>query len=242
MENGFYLITGTSRGIGEALARKLLIQGHTVLGVSRNRPGELNSDAYHHLTYDLMDSSEIETIMDMAVEIVDTRGFDFLCLVNNAAVVEPLKSIERAEASTIEDHLRIGLVTSVILTSAFMRRFSGHKIRKKVSFISSGAALRPMPDMSMYCSSKAALKMFAECIGLEQKDREHGFEVVSISPGMVETSMQQAVRTGNYAMAGYFEQAYEDGKVQDRAEVAEKIAMILAQKYENGTFVSVRDV
>ena len=35
MENGFFLITGTSRGIGEALTQRILEDGNTVLGISR---------------------------------------------------------------------------------------------------------------------------------------------------------------------------------------------------------------
>jgi benzil reductase ((S)-benzoin forming) len=46
MDNGFFLITGTSRGIGEALAQKILEEGHTVLGISRNRSDILKSINY----------------------------------------------------------------------------------------------------------------------------------------------------------------------------------------------------
>lgn len=242
MKNGFYLITGTSRGIGEALAQKLLKQENTVLGVSRQQSKTLKSDRYHHLSYDLADSSGLEEIVEKAGELVGGQEFDFLCLVNNAAAVEPLGPIERAGAMEIESHLRIGLLAPMILTSAFVRKFAVHKARKKVAFISSGVAVHPMQDMSLYCSSKAGLHMFAQCIGLEQDKRENGFEIVSISPGKVETAMQQAVRTGRYAMAEYFQQAYESGELQDRSEVVEKIAVILANKYENEVFVSVKDV
>ena len=57
MENGFFLITGTSRGLGEALTRKILQEGNTVLGVSRNRPDILRNANYFHLAFDLTDSS-----------------------------------------------------------------------------------------------------------------------------------------------------------------------------------------
>jgi benzil reductase ((S)-benzoin forming) len=57
MGSEFYLITGTSRGIGEALARRLVADGQTVLGVSRSRPEGLSSDRYHHLSFDLSDTA-----------------------------------------------------------------------------------------------------------------------------------------------------------------------------------------
>ncbi|HCB49762.1 MAG TPA: hypothetical protein DEP47_09610 [Chloroflexi bacterium] len=98
-----------------------------------------------------------------------------------------------------------------------------------------GATFTALPDESIYCSSKSGINMFAQCVGLEQKNREYGFEVISIGPGMVDTSMQQAVRSKSsdeYAMADFFKQAFEDGRLQKPDNVAEKIYTILENIYE----------
>jgi len=58
MENSFFLITGTSKGIGDALAQNILKKGGTVLGVARGRSAALKSTQYHHLTIDLADASQ----------------------------------------------------------------------------------------------------------------------------------------------------------------------------------------
>ncbi len=245
MENGFFLITGTSRGIGEALTQKILEKGNTILGVSRNQPNTLKSTRYYHLSFDLTDTSQMSQIMEKVNEIVDNRGFDFVCLVNNASAIEPLGSIEKCSATEIESHVRIGLIAPMLLTSMFIRRFTDEKIRKKVVFISSGAAFTAMADASIYCSSKAGINMFAQCVGLEQKDKEYGVEVISIGPGMVDTSMQLAARSkasDKFAMADFFKQAFEDGKLQEPSKVAEKIYAILGNKYEQGKYVSVSEV
>jgi benzil reductase ((S)-benzoin forming) len=245
LENGFFLITGTSRGIGEALARKILEKGNTVLGISRSRSDKLNSTRYHHLSFDLADTSRISQIMEKVDKIVENRIFDYACLVNNASAVEPINSIEKCPADEIDSHVKIGLIAPMILTSLFIRKFSEDKIGKKVVFISSGAAFTPLADESIYCSSKAGINMFAKCVGLEQKNREYGFEVISIGPGMVDTSMQQAVRSktsDEFAMADYFKQAFEDGKLQKPEIVAEKIYTILGNKYEQGKYISVSEL
>jgi benzil reductase ((S)-benzoin forming) len=245
MENGFFLITGTSRGIGEALAYKLLEKGSTVLGVARNRSDRLKSNRYYHLSFDLSDTSRIGEIMEKVNQIVDGHRFDFVGLINNASAVEPIGSIENCPAAEIESHVRIGLIAPMILTSMYIRKFSGDKIRKKVVFISSGAAFTALPDESIYCSSKAGMHMLGQCVGLEQKDREYGFEVISIGPGMVDTGMQLAVRSktsDEFAMADFFQQAYEDGQLKEAGKVAEKIYTILRNKYEQGKYISVSDV
>jgi len=245
MGKGFFLITGTSKGIGEALTQKILQEGNTVLGVSRNRSDALKSTNYYHLPFDLTNTSRISQIMDKTNEIVDRQSFDFVCLVNNASAVEPIGSIEKCPPAEIESHVKIGLLAPMLLTSMFIKRFADEKIRKKVVFISSGAAFTPLADESVYCSSKAGINMLAQCVGLEQKDREHGFEVNSIGPGMVDTSMQQAVRSKTkeeFALADFFKQAFEEGKLQEPSKVAEKIYTILENKYEQGKYVSISEI
>lgn len=245
MGNGFFLITGTSRGIGEALAQKILDEGDMVLGVSRNKSDTLKSTNYIHLSFDLTDTSRISQIMDKVNELIGNYSFDFVCLINNASAIEPLGPIEKCSATKIESHVKIGLIAPILLTSMFIRRFSNEKIRKKVVFISSGAAFNALPDQSIYCSSKAGINMFAQCIGFEQRDKKYGFEVISIGPGMVETSMQKTARSktsDEFAMADFFRQAFEDGKLQEPGKVAEKIYSILGKKYEQGKYVSVNEV
>ncbi len=245
MENGFYLITGASRGIGEALAQKILENGNTVLGVSRNRSDKLKSANYSHLSFNLTETARISQIIDKVDEIVDNKKFDFICLVNNASAVEPIGSIERCSPTDIETHLTIGLIAPMLLTSMFIRRFSGEKIRKKIGFISSRAAFNAMPDQSSYCSSKSGLNMFAQCIGLEQKNKNDEFEIISIGPGMVDTFMQQTARsktTEEYAIVDFFKQAFIEGKLQDPQKVAEKIYTILKNKYEQGKYVNVSEI
>jgi benzil reductase ((S)-benzoin forming) len=245
MASEFYLISGTSRGIGRALAQSILDRGHTVLGLSRNRPPGLEAEAYHHLAFDLSDTLRIGQVMEQVEQIVDGRRFEFVCLVNNASATEPIGPIEDCPANEIESHLRIGLIAPMILTSLFMRRFASERIRKKVAFISSGAAFNAMPGGSVYGGAKAGLHMFAQCVGLEQEDGPGGFELVSIGPGMVDTPMQETVRSKSsdeFAMAGFFQQAFRDGRLQEPGQVAEKICKILADRYEQGRYVAVSDV
>ena len=87
--------------------------------------------------------------------------------------------------------------------------------------------------------------MFAQCIGLEQKDKEYGFEVITIGPGMVDTYMHQVARSKNsdeYVGADLAKQVYEKGELQDPGKVAEKICTILDNKYDQGQYVKVSEV
>jgi benzil reductase ((S)-benzoin forming) len=245
MKNGFFLITGTSKGIREAVAQNLLEKGHTVLGISRSISNKLTSIKYYHLTFDLNNTSLINQIMEKVNEIVDNRSYDFICLVNNASVAEPLGSIEKCPAPEIDAHVRIGLIAPMILTSMFIQKYSDIKIRKKVVFISSVSAFEALNDESIYCSTKAGLNMLAQCIGLEQNKREYGFEVISIRPGMVDAPMQLLARSktsDEYAWAELGKQVYKEVKLQKPNVVAEKIVTIIENKYEQGKCISVGEV
>jgi benzil reductase ((S)-benzoin forming) len=244
MERGFFLVTGTSRGIGEALSQSLLAENHVVLGAARTRSTQLKSPQYHHIACDLNELSSVDSLVEQASALVDEGSYDFLCLVNNAAMLEPLGAIEACKSDAIEAHMLVGLVAPMVLTSKFIRAFKDHSCRKKIVFISSGAAVRAMPGASAYCSSKAGLTMFARCVGLEQADTENGFEVMSLSPGMVETAMQQTARsktTEEYAMAEFFRDAFESGIVQERAAVAERLVKVLKDHQQPGEFLSSLD-
>ena len=245
MENGFFLITGTSKGIGEALAQKTLEKGNSVLGVARGRSEALKFTKYHHLSFDLADTSRINRIMEKVDEVVDNQRFDFICLVNNASAAEPGGAIEKCPAEEVESHVKIGLIAPMILTSQFIRKFSDSKIKKKVAFISSGAAFTPFLGDSIYCSTKAGINMLAQCVGLEQKEKEYGFEVITIGPGMVDTYMQQVARSKTveeYTSADFLRQAYEQGMLQKPEIVAEKIVTILDNKYDQGQYVKVSEI
>lgn len=244
MENGFFLITGTSRGIGEALAQNILEKGGTVLGVARGQSAALKSTKYHHLILDLADASRLGQIMEKVDEVVDNQKYNFVCLVNNASAIEPLGAIEKCPLSEIEAHIRITLIASMVLTSLFIRKFADGQMRKKVAFITGGSAFTAVPHESIYCGAKAGVTLFAQCVGLEQKDKDYGFEVITIGPGMVDTQMHQVARSKNkedYIWADLVKEVYEKGELQDPDKVAEEICIILNNKYEQGKYVQVSE-
>lgn len=62
---------------------------------------------------------------------------------------------------------------------------------------------------------------------------------------MVDTPMQRAARsktTDQFAMAGFFKGAYENGRLQEPGKVAEKIYTILENKYDQSVSIPVRQV
>ncbi|HEV2040860.1 MAG TPA: SDR family NAD(P)-dependent oxidoreductase, partial [Casimicrobiaceae bacterium] len=87
------IVTGVSRGLGEALARTLLAGGFAVTGIGRASGAALTAPNYRFVVCDLSDTINIDAALTPAFrDIADARP-EFLCLINNAATAGPVGTI-----------------------------------------------------------------------------------------------------------------------------------------------------
>jgi benzil reductase ((S)-benzoin forming) len=183
-------ITGTSSGIGEALALEFLREGHQVVGLSRKCT--IKHSNYSHITLDLSDLKTVSEF-DFPVNINDD-----IVLVNNAGIVGPIKPIgHQIEADIIELN-NINAISPQILVNKFIHKFQPLDNNYQVLNISSGAGKSAIDAWATYCASKAAIDIFSETVAQELKDRNHNnWHIFSIAPGVVDTGMQVAIRSSN---------------------------------------------
>jgi benzil reductase ((S)-benzoin forming) len=180
MTRRFFIITGTSSGIGEAIAQSLLELGDTVCGISRRESGLLaSSPRYNHIKFNLQQHEQIEGIVNQALEQVSPTDIAMVCLINNAAMCEPFLPIENCHVEDIKANLNISLTAPICLTSAFIRATENWSIRRKVINISSGSAIYANLSMSIYSTAKAGLDMFTRCVGVEQKNKSNPVEIIA---------------------------------------------------------------
>ncbi|MCJ8013258.1 SDR family NAD(P)-dependent oxidoreductase [Paenibacillus sp. KQZ6P-2] len=231
-----FIITGTSKGMGEALSRTMLDRGDTVYGISRSEAAETLAQrpGYIHTRFDLMQTAHIDRMLCSILQQIDPDEYEMICLVNNAAMLEPLKLVEDMLPEEVTANIQISLIAPMILTSVFIRDTRGWEIRKKVVQITSGSGSAANPAMSVYSTAKAGLNMFTRCAGTELSDR---VEVIAVDPGMVDTPMQAIARNKNaedFALSVYFEQAYQAGQLKKPDELAEHLARIIDARLESG--------
>lgn len=239
-----YIITGTSRGIGLAVAGHLLASGHRVFGVSRTPSPLAGTDGFEDVRGDLTGTDWMDPLFARVRQALADGGFDLLCLLGNAAVLEPMGAIERCPSDAIRRHVDVNLTGPAVLTARFMSAFADLGLRRKVVHMTSGAAHRAIPDMSLYCATKAAVSMLCACVGAEQEGRDNGYEIAAISPGMVETDMQRDMRARSaedFRPSEQFRAAKADGAVQDAGTVARTICAILEARTPMGGTVRVAD-
>lgn len=195
----YYYITGTSKGIGKAFAEYLLENpSNKVIGISRQR--SIEHPNYSHFNLDLTDVNAI------AVFKFDLHAnAKKIYLINNAGALGFIKPVGKLDAATIIKNFTLNLIAPSVLTNAFMNCYNSIEAEKVIVNISSGAGKTPIDGWAVYCASKAGIDMFSRVVDEEQKINDKhtesvihkGFKIFSIAPGVVDTDMQNEIRSAS---------------------------------------------
>ena len=198
----FALVTGTSSGIGEALARELLARGWQVVGMAR-RATSIEDPRYTHLQLDIGNLAALGSILDaqVAPRVADP-AVTRLGLVNNAAMEALLGPISRLDAAAMLAVYAVNTAAPVLLMGWFQRHArAGLPLR--IVNVSTGAAVDPYPGLGAYGNTKAALRMAGMILAAELDTAAPtatslpDTSILSFEPGLVDTPMQTAVRSSS---------------------------------------------
>ncbi len=173
------IITGVSKGIGEALCRRLLAEGCIVYGLGRQNFDCTDSN-YTFIRTDVRSMEEVSKGFEY---ILKQHGGTIDILINNAGLgffgnVEDLP-VEQWE-TMMQTNVNGMFYCTRLAVPAMKKGGSGHIIN-----IASTAALEGMPQVSGYCASKWAVKGFSESIWRELRDFR--IKVTCVYPGSVKT-------------------------------------------------------
>ncbi len=227
-------ITGTSSGIGKALAERYLSQGFRVTGIGRRHTiGHAN---YNALECDLSDEKAVQ-------ELPLTINEDCL-LINNAGLLGKVMRISDQEQPDFSTVMQVNTLAPIQLMNRFAR-LCGDRYKLTVVNISSGAAQRAIPSWAMYCASKAALEMASAVFYLEEQEKGRSTRVYCISPGVVDTPMQEQIRqvsAEDFSSSLNFHTYKKQGELADPAEIARKIQFVLEQPYSGPEAIKLLNI
>lgn len=205
MPEALYILTGASRGMGEAIARQLLKPGHLVLGISRSVNTALTELAHANgaqlvqWPQDLAQTLAAAQRLESWLATLDASRFASANLINNAGVVSEPGSLAQAQAEDLSNAMRVGLESCLLLTSVFLRGTGGWSAQRKVLNISSGLGRRAMAGSAAYCAAKAGMDNFSRAVALEEAQLANGARIVSLAPGVIDTDMQVQLRSSDPA-------------------------------------------
>jgi benzil reductase ((S)-benzoin forming) len=232
------VISGGSRGLGEAIAKKYLDAGFQVLEFSRSAPHSFSAQV------DFSDPPRAVEIMARELALLAKISFEEIVVVSNAGTVEPIGPAPRKDPSAVIANLAVNVTSAVLFISEAIRRFQDQACPKTVVHITSGAALKAYFGWSLYCSAKAGMETFIRTVALEQESEPQPFRAISIDPGIMDTEMQGAIRTASeqdFPDLGRFLALQESGGLRPASEVAQLVHKIVSQNTGSGLRYSVRD-
>lgn len=171
------LVTGASRGIGFAIVKQLLEEGHLVVGIARKF--HFHHERFTSLSLDL---SRLDTLPGAFKRIAEEHP-DIDVLICNAGkgLFGNLEELSYREMRSLMD---LNFLSQAYLIKSFLPRMK-RRSRGQIIFIGSEASLSGKRKGSLYCAAKFALRGFAQA--LREECAADGIRITLINPGMVKT-------------------------------------------------------
>lgn len=250
------IVSGASRGLGEAITRIMIDRGFEhIIALSRSHNGNLSKHAAEcgsSLEWHSVDLSDIQSLvrdLDRILSGIAAAQFERIVLVNNAGVLEPIERLESAEPRDLIVNHTVNATAPLLTVNAFLRHFGESAAKRIILNITSGLGSRAMTGVAPYCVSKAAMNMLTRCIATEQSERSNPVLAYAISPGTVETHMQEALRgsdehalperqtfVGLKESGSLYTPEFSAGKIVDVLDGTSKTAI------DSGSVAHVRDL
>lgn len=218
-ENTQLFISGTSRGLGKALAEVFLKEGAKVNGISRSCTIEHLS--YKHTILDLSNIEDLQTL-----QLAGDMDVEKMVLINNAGTLGAVKPFHTMKEEQIVLTANLNYIAPMLLQHKFMQLNCNEDCQKFVINIGSGAAYNAIDGWSLYCSTKAGLAMFTKVAHEESRMNKLNFKMVDLAPGIIDTAMQEEIRQSNSSDFSAVEQFINydrNGDLQGAKDTAELI-------------------
>lgn len=246
------IVTGVSRGLGRSVAAYLLESSVHVYGIARTEADNLhqiareNGVTYEYFPADLSDMDAVIQVIQDIQEGLRGKGISNLYVINNAAIVQPIQKSTDIEAVDLQKHFQLNVVAPMVI----MNKFLQFSVEKEISCIgvnvTSGAAHTPFYGWSAYCSAKASIDMYTKTVALEQAKMETTNKVIAFSPGVMDTSMQEEIRSTTYEQFIDVD-AFKDYKQRNLLTNTDAVASVLVDiitdevNVQNGKTYNVND-
>lgn len=241
LEGKVAIITGGNQGLGLEIAKRYLAAGASVAICARNKgrlemaEGQLRplARAGQRIVARGADVSKIGDVKKL-VDFVKGELGHIDILVNNAGVYGPKGVVEEVDWREWARAIDINLYGSILMCRAVLPAFKARKGGKIIQ-LSGGGATNPLPRLSAYAVSKAAIVRFVET--LAEEVREDGIDVNAIAPGALNTRLLDEVLDAGPGKVGqsFYERALKQKQSGGTPlEKGAELAVFLGSSRSNG--------
>jgi NAD(P)-dependent dehydrogenase (short-subunit alcohol dehydrogenase family) len=231
------LVTGANQGFGLAVAQHFASEGARLFLCARDEArlreaaADIPASAIAGWTRaDVSNAEDVARMTDAALAALG--GLDVL--VCNAGVYGPKGPIEDVDWTEWVQAIHVNLLGAVLCCRAVLPHFRTER-RGRIILISGGGATKPMPNLSAYAASKAALVRFGETLADEVKDA--GITVNAVAPGAMNTRLLDEVLAAGPEKVGaafYAQQVKQKQSGGVSPEVGARLCAFLASSQSEG--------
>ena len=235
------IITGANQGLGFEIAKKYVQAGADVMLCARSA-SLLDAARAEVVAMAAPGQKLVAHVADVSIEadvqalVANTLKALGGChiLVNNAGIYGPKGEIESVDWAEWLKTIEINVYGSILMCRALLPHFRAQRYGKVIQ-LSGGGATNPLPRLSAYAVSKAAIVRFAET--LAEEVRGTGIDVNAIAPGALNTRMLDEILKAGPVKVG---QAFYDRSLQQKEsggaplDKGAELALFLASTASDG--------
>lgn len=171
------IITGSSRGLGQAIAKKACKHKYFYYGISR---------------WNDVDISKKESIDDYLINIINNdNDIEFPCaLINNAGICIPETVLEMKQEN-LNNQIAVNLLGVINCTQTYAQLCIKNKKPGKIINIASTAGLGPRPSRSIYAATKAAIINFS--LSMSRELKSYNIKTYCVCPGAFDSQLRRTI-------------------------------------------------
>ncbi|MBX7240792.1 MAG: SDR family oxidoreductase [Bacteroidia bacterium] len=190
--NKTIVVTGGGNGIGRELVLLLLSKGARVAALDIREPSlreteKLAGENSRNLSLHVLDISDYNAVLRVYDEVISRFG-NVDGVINNAGIIQPFVRINDLGFEAIEKVMTLNFYGTLYIIKVFLphllKRSEAH-----IMNISSMGGFLPVPGQSVYCASKAAVKLLTEVLYAELMNTQ--VKVSVVFPGAIATEITQ---------------------------------------------------
>lgn len=239
MGGNLVFISGASSGIGLALARTVPWSESRVVDISRR-----GGPGLEHLEADLADPSSWPKLREVFAREISAFQGDRVVFVHSAGTLEPMGFAGEVDACAYTRQVLLDSAAPQVLGDAFVAACRETRAACHLVMISSGAARSVYEGWSAYGAGKAAMDQWVRTVGAEQERRGGRCRLLAVAPGVVETAMQEQIRSTaeeRFPSVARFHELHARGELRDADAVARELWGLLEEDLTNGAVLDLRD-
>jgi NAD(P)-dependent dehydrogenase (short-subunit alcohol dehydrogenase family) len=210
------------------------------LDISRSGPPE--DSGIEHLEADLADPASWPELAARLEAITNTADPRRVIFIHAAGTLSPIGFAGEVDLEAYTANVLLNSAAGQVLGHVFLALAADMEGDRTLVMISSGAASSIYPGWSAYGAGKAALDQWVRNVGEEQR-RRGAVVVAAIAPGVIDTSMQEQIRSTSaedFPDVNRFRQLHEEGDLVAPDEAARRFWDAVKRGLTPGSVIDLR--